>query len=152
MNSSATRPTTRPRIAARRRASKVKWRSQDLASALLLVGATLLLMTLGRTVLRFFEGLAVRQLGGRAWLQADASFVTVEWNLILFWLAKALLPIMGLIMLMAVVVHLAQVGFLFLPQKLRPTSVEWILSKVRNDSSRWQTWYAWHSASSKSPS
>ncbi len=95
-------------------------RSQDLASALQLVGATLLLMTLGPTVLRFFEGLASRQLGGKAWLQADANFVAVEWNLIIFWLARALLPIMSLIMLMAIVFHLAQVGFLFLPQKLAP--------------------------------
>lgn len=95
-------------------------RSQDLASAMLLVGATLLLMSLGPSVLRFFESLALRQLGGRAWLQADANFVTVEWNMILYWLAKALLPIMGLIMLMAIVVHLAQVGFLFLPQKMAP--------------------------------
>jgi flagellar biosynthetic protein FlhB len=95
-------------------------RSQDLASALLLVGTTLLLMFLGKSVLRFFEGLALRQLGGRAWLQVDAQFVTFEWNLILYWLAKALLPIMGLIMLMAILVHLAQVGILFLPQKLAP--------------------------------
>ena len=95
-------------------------RSQDLASALMLVGATLLLMFLGRAVLRFFAGLAEHQLGGQAWLQADPHFVTVQWNHILFWLAKALLPIMGLMMLVAIVAHLSQVGFLFLPQKVAP--------------------------------
>jgi flagellar biosynthesis protein FlhB len=95
-------------------------RSQDLASAGLLVGATLLLMYLGRDLYRFLGLLAQRQLGGDAWLQADAHFVTVQWNSVLAQLARVLLPLFGLMLVLAVLVHLLQVGFLFLPKKLAP--------------------------------
>ncbi len=95
-------------------------RSQDLSSALLLVGAILILMYLGQAVMRFLGLLARRQLGGDAWLQADAQFMTYQWNSTVAGLANALLPIFGLLLLLAIIVHLIQVGPLFLPQKLLP--------------------------------
>ncbi len=95
-------------------------RSQDLSSAVLLVGATVILMYGGQTVVRYLSLLTRQQLGGEAWLQADVQFLTYQWKLTLAGLANALLPIFGLLLLLAIIAHLAQVGPLFLPQKLTP--------------------------------
>ncbi len=95
-------------------------RSQDLASAALLVGATLVMMYFMRGVAEYFGVLATRQLGDPAWLQADAHFVVVQITTLLARLAQVLLPIFGLLLLLAVLVHLLQVGILFLPGKLAP--------------------------------
>ena len=71
-------------------------RSQDLASALLLVGATLMLMYFGQGVFRFFGPFAPSDnWAGEAWLQADAHMISVEWNAVLLQLARVLLPIFG---------------------------------------------------------
>lgn len=93
-------------------------RSQDLASAALLVGATLIVMYLGRTLYAYLGRLAEEHWGGQAWLTADAPFVTHLWSRILLGLGWALLPILGLLLLAAVLVHLLQVGPMFLPEKL----------------------------------
>ncbi len=95
-------------------------RSQDLASAALLVCATLLLKYFGRDLTRYLSQLTERQLGGDAWLTVDVPFVTHQWSQILAGLAMALLPILGLLLLAAVLVHLLQVGPMFLPSKLQP--------------------------------
>ncbi len=95
-------------------------RSQDLASAALLVIATLLLKYLGRGLTGYLGQLAGRQLGGDAWLTVDAPFITHQWNQILSGLAMALLPIFGSLLLAAILVHLLQVGPMFLPNKLQP--------------------------------
>ncbi len=95
-------------------------RSQDLSSATLLVGATVILMYLGHNLIRYLHLLAEQQLGGTAWLQADSQFVTHQWASILARLAAVVLPIFGLLLLLAVIIHLVQVGPMFLPQKLMP--------------------------------
>jgi flagellar biosynthetic protein FlhB len=95
-------------------------RSQDLASAALLVGATIVLRQFGDKLSRYIGHLMEVQLGGQAWLTADPQFVTHQWNRILLGLVLAMLPIFGSLLLLAVVVHLVQVGPLYLPQKLAP--------------------------------
>jgi flagellar biosynthetic protein FlhB len=95
-------------------------RSQDLTSALLLVGGTVILMFSGPKVVQFFDALAQRQLGGSAWLQADPQVFVNEWSLVTTMLARVLWPVFGLLMLLAAVVNVGQVGILFLPQKLLP--------------------------------
>ena len=95
-------------------------RSQDLASASLLVGATLILMYFGGTLTSYLSLLAQQQLGGDAWLTANAQFITYEWNRVLLGLVRALAPIFGSLLIMAILVHLLQVGPLFLPNKLAP--------------------------------
>ncbi len=95
-------------------------RSQDLTSAaLLLVGMAALLMS-GGAVLDFLGRYTRRQLGGRAWLAADLDLAVVHWNDTAWEIARCLLPILGTLLIVAVLVNLAQVGFLFLPQKLAP--------------------------------
>jgi flagellar biosynthesis protein FlhB len=111
-------PTPHRRQQAREEGQVAK--SQDLASAaLLLLGLATLLMLGGGLV----DGLAqytARQLGGTPWLSADPEFVTAEWLQTTFWLGRWLLPILGLLLLAAVAVHFMQVGFLFVPDKLLP--------------------------------
>lgn len=94
--------------------------SQDLASAVLLVGATLALMYLGRRLFHFLGTLAENQLGGSAWLQADAPFAVEQSLVALLQLARAALPIFLALVVLAVAAHLFQIGPLYLPKKVAP--------------------------------
>jgi flagellar biosynthetic protein FlhB len=95
-------------------------RSQDLTSAvLLLVGMAALLMS-GGAMIDFLGSYTQRQLGGEAWLSADLNFALVHWNDTAWEVARHVLPILAALLIAAVVVNFAQVGFLFLPQKLAP--------------------------------
>jgi len=93
-------------------------RSQDLGSAVVLLGATLFLMGMGGGLVHYMGTLAERQLGGGAWISADVDFAIGQWSGTMQAMTRHVLPIMALVMLVAVVVNLAQVGFLFLPDKL----------------------------------
>jgi flagellar biosynthetic protein FlhB len=111
-------PTLHRRQKAREEGHVAK--SQDLGSAVLLLVGVLALLMCGGTLIQFLEQYTERQLSGRAWLSADPDFLMVEWYGTLLALGKCLLPILGLTMLAAIVINLAQVGFLFLPAKLSP--------------------------------
>ena len=63
-----------------------------------------------------------QQLGGDAWLTVDAAAAAFHCNQTLWGLGRHLLPLFGLLLVAGVAVNLAQVGFLFLPEKLGPTS------------------------------
>jgi flagellar biosynthetic protein FlhB len=93
-------------------------KSQDLASAGLLIGALLIMMVFGGAVVTFLGQLTQRQLGGEIVLAADTQWFLHEWYGILGGLARVMLPVLGLIFIVAVAVNLGQFGFLFLPQKL----------------------------------
>lgn len=95
-------------------------KSQDLGNALLLVGALVALSWFGGAMVDFFGSLATEHLGGRAWLAADDYFAIEQWNRIVWGVGMVLLPILGLILVWDVVVNVAQVGLLFLPEKLTP--------------------------------
>ncbi len=94
--------------------------SQDLGSALVLVAATLVLMTLGGGLLHFLGTLLVQHLGGKAWIVADRDFLFAQWDRLLRDLAGSLLPILGLLMLVAVAANLLQFGFLYVPERIAP--------------------------------
>lgn len=95
-------------------------RSQDLSSAALLVGATLVLMYFGDAVGRYLTRLAQQQLSEQVWLTVNAQLITHQWYRIVLGLAQVLLPVMGSLLLLAVLVHVVQVGPMLLPQKLAP--------------------------------
>lgn len=95
-------------------------RSQDLASAVLLLGALLLMLYLGEGVAGYLGELARQQLGGDAWLRLDQETAVDRWHALLMKLGAATLPLMGLLMLVGVAAHLSQVGLLFLPERLAP--------------------------------
>lgn len=93
-------------------------KSQDLASAGLLIGALLIMWLLGGAVVTFLGQLAQRQLGSGLVLTADTQWFLNLWYLVLGGLARVMLPVFGLIFIVAVAVNMGQFGFLFLPQKL----------------------------------
>lgn len=93
-------------------------KSQDLASAALLVAAVLILGYFGNALAESMGRMTREHLGGEAWLQADLPDLSNR-GLRLSWeMAKVLLPVLGLVMVAGIVVHMGQVGFLYLPQKL----------------------------------
>jgi flagellar biosynthetic protein FlhB len=92
-------------------------RSHDLASAVVLMGGLAAMLFFGRRLFEFLARFAKHQ-----WRHADvdadpgsffahAAATGAE-------LARAMLPLLGIVLATAVVANLAQVGFLFLPQKL----------------------------------
>lgn len=93
-------------------------KSQDLASALLLLAALGALAMSGGSLIGFIADYGRRQLGGEAWLQAEPAFAVAECNGLLVELGRRLLPILGLILGGAVLVHIGQIGFFFLPGKV----------------------------------
>jgi flagellar biosynthetic protein FlhB len=93
-------------------------KSQDLSSALLLLGALLAAWWLSSSVALFFGEFARQQLSGASPVDIDSQWVAAQWQSIIWGLAKSLLPILGLMMVVAIAVNLAQVGFLFVPKKL----------------------------------
>ncbi len=95
-------------------------KSQDLGSAVLLILGVLCMMMLGGGLVEYFGYFCQRQLGRKAWLSADVDFAVDQWNEILQGLSPVVLPIFGILILGAISVNLAQVGFLFLPDKLAP--------------------------------
>lgn len=111
-------PTPHRRQQAREQGQVAK--SQDLASAVLLILGLICLMMLGGGLVDFLGQYTGRQLGGDAWLSVDLDFAVAEWNSALTALARTVLPIFGVLLLGAVGVNLFQIGFLFLPEKLAP--------------------------------
>ncbi len=95
-------------------------KSQDLASALTLMGSVVALMFLGRSVVDYLGQLAHRQLGGQVWLAADRDFAVRQSHLLLRELGLVILPIFGIMLVLAVGVHIGQIGIVFVPQKLLP--------------------------------
>ncbi len=94
--------------------------SQDLAAAIILVSAVSALLMLGGGLIEFFGGYAQRQLGGDPWLTIDVGFVGAHAELLMAGLAKAMLPILAVLLLAAIGAHLVQIGFLFVPDRLVP--------------------------------
>lgn len=111
-------PTTHRRQQAREQGHVA--RSQDVGSVILLLGSCGLLLWLGRPLVDFLGRLMVRQLGGEAWLAADIPFVMRAWHETMSSLSVALLPLLGLMLVLVVLGNVVQVGWLFLPAKATP--------------------------------
>jgi flagellar biosynthesis protein FlhB len=109
-------PTPHRREQARREGHVAK--SHDLGSAAMLLLGLGVLVMLGGGLVGFLADYCRGQLGGPAWLAADKDFVVDHWNGTLWALGRYLLPILGLLCLAGVTVHVMQIGFLFLPQRL----------------------------------
>ncbi|HET6880311.1 MAG TPA: EscU/YscU/HrcU family type III secretion system export apparatus switch protein [Pirellulales bacterium] len=95
-------------------------RSHDLGSAALLLGAMVALLWLGGAVVTSLGLLTQRFLGHEAWLTADVPTLTREFSDVMLGLAPSLLPLLLTMLAVAVFTNLAQVGLVFLPEKLIP--------------------------------
>ena len=93
-------------------------KSQDLGSAVLLLAGVLAWMMSGGALIEFIGEYGQAQLGGEAWLSADRQFAVVVWNRTFTQLARYMLPIFVVMFLVAILVNVAQIGFLFLPSKV----------------------------------
>lgn len=94
-------------------------RSQDLGSAVLLLAGMMALLLAGPRLVSFLLDYGRSQLGGAAWVRADVGFAVWQWGSAVSGLARAVLPIFGAVLLAAIAVNLAQVGFLFLPSRVQ---------------------------------
>ena len=103
-------------------------RSQDLGSAVVLLGAIGMLMTWGPDVFEFLAGFMRRSLSVAEFHDSSADRA-VGWVAMTFWQSiMTLLPIFAAAMAVAWVSNWVQVGFLFLPSKI---SLNW--SHIKSD-------------------
>ncbi len=109
-------PTPHRRQKAREEGQVAK--SQDLGSAVLLLAGMLALAMSGGALVEFIGEYTRAQLGGEPWLSADTHFAVNVWNSTLSQLARYVLPIFAVMFIVAILVNVAQVGFLFLPSKV----------------------------------
>lgn len=93
-------------------------KSQDLGTAALMLAGVGLLLWMGKDTADYFGRLTTGQLGGEAWLQMDSEFLMAQWQTVVLGLAKAVLPILGLLFLGAVLVQVAQTGLMYVPSAL----------------------------------
>jgi flagellar biosynthesis protein FlhB len=93
-------------------------RSQDLASAALLIGGLLILWYFSRGLAESLGHLTREHLGGAAWLNLDSQAAVHHSLFLASRLAVSVLPVLGLLLLGAILTHMGQFGFLYLPQKL----------------------------------
>jgi flagellar biosynthetic protein FlhB len=93
-------------------------RSQDLASAGLLVASLLALAYFGGSLADFLGTLTRDYLGGEAWLSIDqptavSQAVQISWRM-----GLALVPLLAILMLAGILTQMGQFGFLYLPERL----------------------------------
>jgi flagellar biosynthetic protein FlhB len=94
--------------------------SQDLGSAAMLLLGVFLLMMFGGSLMKFCALLIEHYLGGSPELIASQQDFQNDSLRIAYQLAVVLLPILGLLMLGAIMSSVLQVGFLWIPDKLSP--------------------------------
>lgn len=93
-------------------------RSQELVSAVLLVVAVSLLIYFGSEITKSLTRIMKATLGGEIQMTIDRDTLVAGWFVLLAEIAWQLLPVMGALMLAGIAINLAQVGFLWLPQKV----------------------------------
>jgi flagellar biosynthetic protein FlhB len=90
----------------------------------LLLGGLAALVFTGGALLDYLAGFLASYLGGQAWMTwigaGDDQLAASQWNALVSGLARVLLPVLGLMMLLAVAINMLQTGFLFLPHRLVP--------------------------------
>src|SRR5271166_727006 len=87
-------------------------KSQDLASAALLLVGLATLLWLGGPLVEMLARYATEQLGGEPWLTASPQFFTAHAHHVAYALACYMLPILGVLMFTGIAANFLQVGFL----------------------------------------
>ena len=95
-------------------------KSQDLAAALLLLLGLMLLASLGAGLVEFLGRLTKRQFSVGGMIQPNIASALAEWKLIVTELARVMLPILGLLLVGAILVHVLQTGLLLTPSRIMP--------------------------------
>ncbi|MCE9545081.1 MAG: EscU/YscU/HrcU family type III secretion system export apparatus switch protein [Planctomycetia bacterium] len=95
-------------------------RSQDLASAAILLAGLASLLYLGGNLAQALATSLHDRLSGQPWLTLDSARLAEQCQALTQVLAATLLPILGLLMAWGVLGNLLQTGIVFLPQKAAP--------------------------------
>ncbi|MGD9644535.1 MAG: EscU/YscU/HrcU family type III secretion system export apparatus switch protein [Pirellulales bacterium] len=95
-------------------------RSRELESAGVLLCGIAALLWLGRDAAECLARLGGQLWGGNAWLAADPEFVANFWRGLAPQLARAVVPILGLVALGAGFLQLLETGWLFRPARALP--------------------------------
>lgn len=95
-------------------------RSVDLNAAGLMLAAAAALLMLGGGVATSLALLLRKSLAGPRWVEIDSGFALVQFRGLAEWAGTAVLPFLLTMMVAALVLNLAQVGFLFAPEALQP--------------------------------
>ena len=95
-------------------------KSQDLSSAVVLIGALMALMFLGGDLIQFIGSLTLSQFTNGAWLSMDQNTFLKLWSDLAYGLAGVLLPLLGTILFLAIASNVLQIGFILAPKKLMP--------------------------------
>lgn len=111
-------PTPHRRQQAREEGQLAK--SQDLGSAAILLAGIAALLLTGKRMVEFFYQYAQSAWGEVGAQSVDTSFAVTTWNQTLAGLAPALLPLLMVLVVVAALVDMMQVGLLWLPNKLVP--------------------------------
>jgi flagellar biosynthesis protein FlhB len=111
-------PTPRRRQFARQQGHVA--RSRDLVAAGVLLAVVAVVWMQGENVTHWIGRLAVEHLSGDVRVTADSASVVDLGRRTLCQMAIVLLPVLGFLLLAAVVSQVGQFGFLFVPQKLAP--------------------------------
>ena len=93
-------------------------KSQDLSSAVVLLGALGILYMYGEQFFGFLHAFTLLQFENEAWISTDTDTLVSFCHGLVGQVTQILSPILGLIFLLAVVAQLSQVGLLFLPNKV----------------------------------
>ena len=93
-------------------------RSQDLASAGLLLAGLCILWFFCKSLTQVLGHLTIEHLSGQAWLTMDPQTAVHHTAALTLRLSSTLLPLLALLMLAGLISHMGQVGFLYVPQKL----------------------------------
>jgi flagellar biosynthesis protein FlhB len=110
-------PTPRRRQQARQQGRVA--RSRELVATGVLLAAAAGTWMLGGDVVRLLHDLAVEHFG-QAWLVADQQIAATVGRSLLERVAAVLLPLLGCLLLAAIVAQVAQFGLLFLPARIAP--------------------------------
>lgn len=111
-------PTPRRRQQAREAGQFAK--SQDLVSAAVLVAGLAALIWLGHSAAIALRNMLQTQLTAAAVQSIDHDTLMATWRQMLGLLVPALLPLLGIVLVIAVLGNVLQVGFVWLPQRLAP--------------------------------
>src|SRR3954452_12226216 len=80
-------------------------KSQELASAVILLAGATALLWLGKRLVEAFYSLAQTQWGGDAWLDVDERFAVTAWQETLLSIGPFLLSVLGVVVVAAVTVE-----------------------------------------------
>lgn len=93
-------------------------KSQDLVSALVMTGGLLAVWIAGTGFGQFLTDFTTQQLSQPSWQSMTSGSLSDTWLELLMTAGRNMAPIMGIVVMVAIVANLGQTGFLFLPQRI----------------------------------